>query len=210
CRRPKSDGYDAARWAQMAVSAVIRTGQRFGRGRIINHLRGDAKDQMDRDLSHLSTFGVGEALAQAGWRAVIDQLLFDGLLGEDDRNNRPILYAPDKDACRALFSGDISVSLRDDPTQIRKTRSRKSASAVDMSDLSARDQALFEALRAWRRDLAQEKGVPPYVIFHDKTLRAIALERPADRDALRAIAGVGEKKAERYAEDVARIIRDAN
>ena len=208
CRRPRDEGYDATRFAQMAVSAVLRTGQRFGRGRIVNHLRGEAKDQMDQDLANLSTFGVGEALGPAGWRAVIDQLLFDGLLAEDDRDNRPVLYAPDKETTRSLFSGDISVSLREDPTRARKREKRKSAAADIAADLSERDLALFDALREWRRDLAKDSGVPPYVIFHDKTLRAIAEARPSSKSSLVALPGVGAKKAERYADDVARVIRE--
>ena len=140
----------------MAVSAVLRTGQRFGRGRIVNHLRGEAKDQMDKDLSNLSTYGVGEALGPAGWRAVIDQLLFDGLLGEDDRDNRPVLYAPEKDTTRSLFQGDITVSLREDPSKVRKRERAKTASADLAAELSENDRALFEALREWRRESARE------------------------------------------------------
>ena len=209
CRREKHEGFDATRFAQMAVSAVLRTGQRFGRGRIVNHLRGDAKDQLEQDLSRLSTFGIGEALGPAGWRAVIDQLLFDGLLGEDDRNNRPVLYAPDKDTTRSLFQGDITVSLREDPSKARKREKRKSTRADLSADLSERDRALFEALRDWRRETARDNGVPPYVIFHDKTLRAIAIERPADQATLTAMPGVGAKKADRYAEAVAAVIAQA-
>ena len=78
-----------------------------------------------------------------------------------------------------------------------------------MHDLSERDQALFDALRTWRLETAKAKGVPPYVIFHDRTLAAIASERPSSPDTLRAISGVGEKKAGRYAEDIARIIAEA-
>ena len=206
CRRPRDDGYDATRFAQMAVSAVLRTGQRFGRGRIVNHLRGEAKDQMDKDLSNLSTYGVGEALGPAGWRAVIDQLLFDGLLGEDDRDNRPVLYAPEKDTPRSLFQGDITVSLREDPSKVRKRERAKTASADLAAELSENDRALFEALREWRRESARETGVPPYVIFHDKTLLAIASARPHGEEALTAIPGVGAKKAARYAEAVAEVI----
>ncbi len=209
CRRPRDAGFDATRFAQMAVSAVMRTGQRFGRGRVVNHLRGDAKDQIDEDLSKLSTFGIGETLGPAGWRAVIDQLLFDGLLGEDDRDNRPCLYAPDKDTTRSLFNGDITVSLREDPTKARKREKRTSSAANLAAELSEADRVLFDELRDWRRELAKSSGVPPYVIFHDKTLLAIAVGKPANKAELTALSGVGAKKAERYASDVARVISES-
>ena len=206
CRREKHDGYDATRFAQMAVSAVLRTGQRFGRGRIVNHLRGETKDKVDEDLSHLSTFGIGNALGPVGWRAVIDQLLFDGLLGEDDRDNRPCLYAPDKETTRCLFQGDISVSLKEDPQKIRKRERRKKTTSQLADQLGVEDRILFEALREWRRDTAKENGVPPYVIFHDKTLLSIAVERPSSVSELKDIAGVGATKASRYADAVAEVI----
>ncbi|MEL6259033.1 MAG: RecQ family ATP-dependent DNA helicase, partial [Pseudomonadota bacterium] len=93
--------HDVTRWAQMAVSAVLRCGQRIGRGRVIQHLRGEAKDQLDEDLSKLSTFGVGEGLSKQGWNAVIDELLFNGLLGEGGDALRPIIIAPDPPAAKA-------------------------------------------------------------------------------------------------------------
>lgn len=211
CLAPKQDGYDATRWAQMLVSAVVRTGQRFGKGRLINHLRGDAKDQMDQDLSALSTFGVGEALGPTGWRTVIDQLLFDGLLGEEDRDNRPRLYAPDKDNTLALFKGDITVSMRDDPTKAKKRTEKKRTQRKSMAaDLSEADQILFDALKNWRREHAKELGIPPYVIFHDRTLISIAMERPHNKDSLKALPGVGEKRADKYASEISAVIEAAS
>lgn len=209
CRRPRSEGFDATRWAQMAVSAVLRTGQKFGRGRVIAHLRGEAKDDIDRGYESVSTFGVGAELGPSGWRAVLDQLLFDGLLAEDDRDNRPCLYAPDKNNTRSLFSGDITVSMREDPSKVRKRERRKTTSADVSEHMSSADRQAFEALREWRRELAKDSGVPPYVIFHDKTLAAIAQARPSSADELRTLPGVGAKKADRYASDVAKIVQDA-
>jgi len=81
--------------------------------------------------------------------------------------------------------------------------------AQALADMSERDQILFDMLRSWRTETAKTRGVPPYVIFHDRTLAEIARERPADADELRLISGVGEKKAQRYAEDVSRIVGEA-
>ena len=211
CTSEPGQMHDATRWAQMAVSAVIRCGQKVGRGRLILHLMGTTKDGFDETLSTQSTFGVGKDLAKPGWDRVFDALLFDGLLAEGGDTMRPCIIVPDGEAARALFKGDRTLMLREDVTATRKkpSKSRSVASAAALADLSGRDQDLFDALRLWRTDTAKARGVPPYVIFHDRTLAEIARERPATPDALRQISGVGEKKAQRYAEDVARIIAEA-
>ena len=209
CQNPHSQGYDGIIWAQMAVSAVLRMGQRFGRGRVISHLRGDAKDQVDEDLSKLTTFGVGSELGPVGWRSVIDQLLFDGYLAEDDNDNRPTLYVPDKEMTRYLFNGDVSISMREDPTKIRRREKTRTPRANIQDGLSREEMDLFEDLRDWRRELAADTGVPPYVIFNDKTLRGIAEAKPLSKFDLLQVAGVGQKKAERYVDDVARIVEEA-
>ncbi len=190
CLRPADDQFDATRFAQMALSAVLRTGERVGRSRIVQHLIGETKDGLDEELSRQSTFGVGKDLNPNGWRAVIDQLLFDGLLGEDDADNRPTLYVADRDAAKSVFAGDITVALREDPNVVKPRKKARKGAAAAVSDLAPEDVGLFEKLRAWRFDKAKELGVPPYVIFHDKTLREIATVRPASVTVLKAVSGV--------------------
>jgi ATP-dependent DNA helicase RecQ len=210
CLRPAADGYDATRFAQMALSAVIRTGQRVGRGRIVQHLIGETKDDFDMELSKLSTFGVGKELSKNGWRTVIDQLLFDGILGEDDANMRPTLHVADKEATKSVFAGDITMSLKEDPTTVKPRKgTKKAARSAAADELSGRDRELFEALRAWRSAKAKELGVPPYVIFHDKTLREIAMARPASVDTLKGVSGVGETKAARFGEAIIGVVEAA-
>jgi len=210
CTREAGDGFDVTELAQKAVSAVIRCGQRIGRGRLIIHLRGEAKDGFDEDLSTLSTYGIGSDLSKPGWNAVFDELLFSGLLGEGGDVRRPVIIVPDAEIAKSLFRGDTAVTLREDPAARKKrsARSKGPARAV-IGDLSLRDRELFDILKGWRLEIAKAKGVPPYVIFHDKTLAAIAAARPAGPDELLGISGVGEKKAQRYAEDVARIVAEA-
>ncbi|MEL6857671.1 MAG: DNA helicase RecQ [Pseudomonadota bacterium] len=209
CVADASDHYDATRWAQMALSAVLRCGQKIGRGRLIIHLLGQAKDGFDEDLSRQSTYGVGTDLQKAGWNAVFDELLFSGLLAEGGEVTRPFIFVPDHEAAKAVFKGTRNILLRADPTVRRaKSKGRKSSSAA-FADLSARDRELFDLLRNWRVEIAKAKGVPPYVIFHDKTLATIATARPADIVELLQISGVGEKKAGRYGEDIARIVQEA-
>ncbi|MEM9939490.1 MAG: DNA helicase RecQ [Pseudomonadota bacterium] len=209
CQSGAHETHDVSRWAQMAVSAVLRCGQRIGRGRLLIHLMGQAKDGFDQDLSQHSTYGIGTDLPKAGWNAVFDQLLFTGLLTEGGEVTRPYITAPDHNAVKALFRGDLKVYLRVDPTVKRTSRKRSNVASVAFAELSERDRLLFDVLRSWRVELAKSKGVPPYVIFHDKTLAEIASERPSDLSQLRQITGVGEKKVERYGEDIARIVKEA-
>jgi len=209
CLAEDGDLYDATRWSQMAVSAVLRCGQKIGRGRLIIHLMGQAKDGFDEDLSQHSTYGIGAEMPKSGWNAVFDELLFSGLLAEGGEVTRPFIMVPDHQVVKALFKGDREVLLRSDPT-VRRTRSRgNKVTTAAFSDLSARDRELFDLLRNWRVELAKTKGVPPYVIFNDKTLATIATERPTDMVELLQISGVGEKKAGRYGDDIARIVREA-
>lgn len=209
CQSDATDHFNATRWAQMALSAVLRCGQKIGRGRLIIHLLGQAKDGFDEDLSRQSTYGVGGDLPKSGWNAVFDELLFTGLLAEGGEVTRPFIFVPDHDVAKAVFKGDRDVLLKADPT-VRRTKSKGSkSSSAAFADLSSRDRELFDLLRNWRVEMAKTKGVPPYVIFHDKTLATIATERPADMVELLQISGVGEKKAGRYGDDIARIVKQA-
>ena len=208
CRDGAGAGHDASEWARMATAAVKRTGERIGRGRLITHLRGEAKDALDEDLSKLSTYGIGEGLSPAGWRAILDELTFTGLLAETGEPMRPVLGLGDGDAVLALWRGERTVRLRSDPER-RRPRRTKRAAAEALADLSERDRSLFESLRAWRLEAAKARGVPPYVVFHDRTLAAIAQARPGGLADLTAISGVGEKKAERFGDGVLEIVSAA-
>jgi ATP-dependent DNA helicase RecQ len=191
----------------MAVSAVLRCGQKIGRGRLIQHLIGDARDAFDEDLAKQSTYGVGKDLSKAGWNRMFDALLFNDLLAEGGDMMRPIMIVPDDEVARALFRGERRLSLREDPaTAPKRSGGKGKRTAPSVADLSEGDQKLFDALRQWRTDLAKSRGVPPYVIFHDKVLAEIARVRPTDRENLLQISGVGEKKAESYSEEIERIL----
>ena len=211
CLAEPSQHHDVTRYAQMAVSAVLRCGQKIGRTRILIHLMGQAKDDFDQDLSRHSTYGIGTDLPKTGWAMVFDELLFKGLLAEGGEPTRPFLYVPDHDAAKRLFNGDQTLSLRTDP-HARRSRSKRSSTAtkIAFADLSERDRDLFEALRSWRAETARKIAKPPYVIFHDRTLATIAQDRPRDAHELRLISGVGEKKAKRYGEAVIQMILQAN
>jgi ATP-dependent DNA helicase RecQ len=199
---------DATEQAQKALSAAHRLGGRYGRGRLIDHLLGKTKDVSDQEAA-LSTWGIGPELSQAQWRDLTDQLLFEGLLRENPNDGRPLVGVGDAEAVRAVFRGERRIAMRkqvegeDDTARPGRTRKRKGEAAAA---LPAADQPLFEALRAWRSGEAKAQHVPPYVIFHDRTLTEIAALRPGSRAALGRINGVGEGKLARYGEAVLGVV----
>lgn len=198
---------DATRPAQMALSAVHRMGGRFGRGRLVDHLLGKTKDPSGFEAG-LTTFGIGQELGAVAWRDLIDQLLFDGLLREDPNDGRPLIGLGDADGVKAVYRGERQVALRkaQEPEPLaRAPRARRKTREAPLA-LGPHDQPLFEALRLWRRDEAARQHLPPYVIFHDRTLAEIAARRPGDLASLGAISGVGEGKLERYGQAVLAVI----
>ncbi|RTL62744.1 MAG: DNA helicase RecQ [Hyphomicrobiales bacterium] len=202
------DGIDATQAAQKVLSAVHRLGGRFGRGRVIDHLLGKSKDASAFETS-LSTYGIGAEMSAVAWRALVDQLLFEGYLREDPNDGRPLLALGESDLVKAVYRSERRVSIRKAPeagSDDKPGRGRKKH-AGDRLGIRASDAPLFEALRAWRRDRAAEQHVPPYVIFHDATLSAIARERPRSPDALAKVSGVGQSKLKRYGAAVLEIIR---
>ncbi len=202
CRAPPA-AIDATQAAQKALSAVHRLGGRFGRGRIVDHLLGKTKEPSDFE-SGLSTFGVGREYSPAGWRDLIDQLLFEGLLREDPNDGRPLLAMGDANAVRAVYRGERPVKVRREPealdvtTRSGRPRKRSGGAGAAALEVTGDDMALFDALRAWRREEAQRQAVPPYVIFHDRTLAEVASSRPRSPAALARIGGVGQGKLDRY------------
>ncbi|WP_245863784.1 DNA helicase RecQ [Caulobacter mirabilis] len=204
---------DATVSAQKALAAVHRLGGRFGRGRLVDHLLGKTKDAGPQETG-LSTWGIGAEYSAAGWRDLIDQLLFEGLLREDPNDGRPLIGLGDADGVKGVYRGERQVSVRQPPEATgdagRGGGRQRRRGREPMEPLIGDDQVLFEALRGWRRDEAHEQHVPPYVIFHDATLAAIAKARPQSRPELAAISGVGEGKLERYGRAVLDVIQNAD
>jgi ATP-dependent DNA helicase RecQ len=204
------EGVDATEAAQKALSAVHRLAGRVGRGRIVDHLLGKTKEVSDAEAG-LSTFGVGREFSPAGWRELIDRLLFEGLLAEDPNDGRPLIGLGDAGAVRAVYRGERKVTMRralealDLTTRSGRPRKRRGGVPLEMAE---RDLPLFEALRAWRRSVAAAQAVPPYVIFADRTLAEIARERPGNRAALGEVNGVGEAKLAHYGAAVLNIVSE--
>jgi ATP-dependent DNA helicase RecQ len=184
--------WDGTEAAQKALSCVYRTGQRFGAGHVIDILRGNATERVQR-LGHdrLTTWNIGSDLSDRQWRAVFRQLVALGYLEADGEAFGALKLT---DTARGILKGETAVSFREEVERPRKRdRRRKTASSV-----GARSEPLLQALRDWRLATAREHGVPAYVVFHDATLEAIASTHPQTLDDLGGISGIGAKKLERY------------
>jgi ATP-dependent DNA helicase RecQ len=191
----------AATWegteaAQKVLSAVYRTGQRFGQAHVIDVLLGDHTDKVDRFRhDELPTFGVGADLDRRAWQSVIRQLVAAGHLVVDIDGYGGLRLGDD---ARAVLRGERRLLFRHEPRPAASRRAGRSAVADQIE--SEEDRELFEALRAKRLELARAQGVPPYVVFSDRSLKEMAVAKPADRPALAAVHGVGEVKLDRYAD----------
>ena len=204
CLEPP-ESWDATEAAQQALSCVYRTGQRFGVAYVIDVLRGKDDDRIRRfGHDRLSTFAVGTDLDARQWRSVIRQLVARGLLSVDVEKYGSLQLTA---TAPAVLRGEATVELRRDALPARKTRPARETRDRVQSVLGAGSQALFDALRAHRRVLAEGQGVPPYVIFHDASLVEMAERRPRSLDEFAAIPGVGATKLGRYGETFIEIIR---
>ena len=200
--------WDATEDARKLLSCVYRTGQRFGAAYVVDVLRGRAGDRVRRfGHDRLPTFGVGADRDAAEWRSIVRQLVARGLLQVDVDGYGGLRLTGE---ARPALRGEIDITLRRDAPAPRARRDRRETGAtVDRrrSVSGPADQALFDALRARRRELAADQGVPPYVIFHDASLVAMAERRPRSLEEFAAIPGVGATKLERYGETFLEVIR---
>jgi len=191
---------DATEISQKALSCVYRSGQRFGVNYVIDVLTGK-DDERIRQFGHdkLSTFGIGAELNGVEWRGVFRQLIALGYLEVDVEGYGALRLA---EKARPLLRGETRLQLR---RQVR-TRQTKQKQSAQISTLRSVDRALFDALRDHRMQLAREAGVPPYVIFHDRTLEEMARVRPLNDAQMRHITGVGESKLSKFGKSFIEII----
>ena len=203
CLEPP-ESWDATEAARQALSCVYRTGQRFGVAYVVDVLRGK-EDERIRRFRHdrLSTFGIGADLDAGQWRSVFRQLVARGLLSVDVEKYGSLQLTP---AARPVLRGEATVELRRDALPAGKPPRGREARERVQSVLGAGGQALFDALRAHRRALAEQQGVPPYVIFHDASLFEMAARRPRSLAEFASITGVGATKLERYGETFVEIV----
>ena len=189
CLEPECDKRDITTEAQMFLSAVYRTGQRFGKSYLVDVLRGSREQKiLANNHDALSVYGVGEALNKKQWLVVIDRML--ELDAVDVNEHQGLLLTP---AGLAILKGEKAVLIRADRLDVRAKTVKKSA-----PETFEYDTELFEILRALRFEIAQEQGVPPYVVFGDKTLKEMAAKRPQSKEEMLEVSGVGEVKFDRY------------
>ncbi|MDX9740613.1 MAG: DNA helicase RecQ [Gammaproteobacteria bacterium] len=183
--------WDASEAARKALSCIWRTGQRFGAMHLIDVLRGKDTERV-RQWGHerLTVFGLGADLDEHTWRGVFRQLAALGCIRTDHEAWGALQLT---ETSRPILKGERSLHLRRNRPGATPAVSRRAPAEVSVAD-----QALFERLKAWRSEQARQQGVPAYVIFHDRTLAAIAARRPESLDELADVDGVGVRKLERY------------
>ena len=198
------DTWDATEAAQMAMSCAYRTGQRFGVAYLIDVLRGRDTERI-RGFRHdrLPTYGVGTDYDVRQWRSVFRQLVAGGLLSVDVERYGSIRLTA---ASWPVLRGETRVQMRRDLHAPASRRTRKAPDPAPPPDPATWDESLWEALRKRRTELASAQKVPPYVIFHDSTLREMVARRPRTHDDFSQLTGVGDTKLKRYGDDFLAVI----
>lgn len=190
--------FDATEPVRKALSAMLRTGEYFGTGHLVDILTGNATEKVRaRGHDQLPTFGVGRELPKAGWQAVFRQMMGRDLVRPDPERHGALRMT---EAARPLLRGETTITLRADSVERSATRAEPRALVSD------EDAPMLSALKAKRRALAEAAGVPPYVIFNDKSLIEMAETRPQSLDDFARITGVGATKLERYGQQFLAVI----
>jgi ATP-dependent DNA helicase RecQ len=208
---------DVTEVARKALSAVYRTGQRFGAAHVVDVLLGGDTARI-RELGHqqLSVYGIGKELDRGQWRSLFRQLTSQGYLVSDEASHGGLRLG-EADRVKPLLRGETGLALRLAPPA--KERRRGGAAGGSGSGSGGAtgpgalpenvDASLLAALKAWRLQQARDQAVPPYVVFHDRTLLEIAARLPADLEALSQVSGVGAAKLERYGQAVLQVLQSA-
>ncbi|MFM9912067.1 MAG: DNA helicase RecQ [Methylophilaceae bacterium] len=200
------DTWNATQAAQMALSCVYRTGQRFGVVHLIDVLLGKSNAKIQQ-FNHqtLSTYGIGKELSQSQWSSVYRQLVAGGFLESDIAAYGGLKLT---EAAKPVLKGEQEVWLRRDAEPVSKVSKAERASRTKEGYEEVRDDPLWQALKDKRMELAKEQGVPPYVIFHDSTLLEMFNQKPQTLDEMGRISGVGQAKLTRYGEEFLRVLED--
>lgn len=195
--------WDATEAAQKVLSCVYRTGQRFGVVHVMDVLQGKENEKvLQHGHQKLSTFGIGSNIHEAQWRSVIRQLVVRGFLRVDLEGYSALQLT---DLCRPVLKGEQLLHLRKEEVKAPSTK-KAAAKSYRKTQISPEDQELWDELRECRKYLAEEHNVPPYLIFHDATLKEMLDIMPMSRSELLTITGVGERKMEKYGADFVEII----
>ncbi|MEG3640240.1 DNA helicase RecQ [Magnetococcus sp. PR-3] len=193
--------WDGKEAAQMALSCVFRTGQDFAMSYLSQILVGDDDERIERNGHHrISTFGIGKKHSKKEWMDIYKQLIFKGYLRVEGEY-RTLKLAQ---SCRPVLRGELDIRFRAKTRKPKKVFKRRYETAFT----SHGDQQLWDALVAWRKEIACSQGVPPYIIFGNATLEAIVENRPRTSSQLHEMPGIGTHKMELYAGDVMTILAE--
>ncbi|MDV7143632.1 DNA helicase RecQ [Tropicimonas sp. TH_r6] len=201
CERPP-ETFDGTTAVRKALSAMLRTGEYFGTGHLIEVLLGNETDKVRaRNHDSLPTFGVGKEYGRKEWQAIFRQMMGHDLVRPDPERHGALRMT---EPARPILRGEASITLRKDT--IAKAKDRPRVRAL----VSEEDAPLLSALKAKRRALAEAAGVPAYVVFPDRTLIEMAQQRPATLDDMARINGIGATKLERYGATFLEVITGAS
>src|SRR5215469_16033632 len=190
--------------AQKAMSAILRTGERFGTEHLVSILIGETTEQTAKfNHERLPTFGVGRDKSRNEWRSIFRQLYATGILSLDITGFGRWSVT---DRGRDVLRGKATIPLREEVVTVGKKAARKAAAAVALGD-SEDDRELFRALRVRRSALAKAQAVPAYVVLPDKSLIDMVRRRPASRAEMVEVHGIGEAKLAQYGADFLEVIR---
>ncbi|ASD23324.1 DNA helicase RecQ [Cryobacterium sp. LW097] len=203
------EAWDGTVPAQKLLSTIVRLlrerNQRFGAGQLIDILRGKTTPRTTQhNHDQLATWGIGADLTDQQWRGVVRQLLAQGFIATSGEYGTLILT----EAAAEVLAGNRPVQLRSEPDKpVKRTPAARAATAkAGLAELSTEQEALFQALRAWRSTTSRQQGVPAYVVFGDATLVAVAAAKPRTLADLDGITGVGAKKLESYGEALLEVV----
>jgi len=205
--------WDGTLVAQKALSCVYRTGQMFGTAYLIDVLLGKDSERI-RHFGHntVSTFGIGKELTEIEWKSVFRQLVAAGMLKVDIGGRGGFKLSP---TCRPVLRGEKKFELRKDPVPVKnKTRLTVEKGRIVIGKEKGRalpeiyQNELWEELRLLRLEIARSQSVPPYVIFHDKTMKELVAVLPDSLEEMKNISGIGQRKIEMYGKQFLKVIRE--
>ncbi len=196
--------WDATEPARQALSAIYRSGQRYGVGHLVDILLGRDNEKIRAaGHQHLAVFGVGKGFSEIEWRTLFRQLVARGLADVDLEGFGGLRL---DESCRPLLRGEVSLQLRREP---KPAQAAKTSSSAASQLVRGHEREMWEALRSLRRKLAEEHSVPPYVIFPDATLLEMLRSQPSSLSDMAEVSGVGARKLERYGQALLEVLNGA-
>ena len=195
--------FDATIAVQKLLSCVYRVGQRYSAGHVVDVLLGRLNQSVQAaGHERLSTFGIGRELNQRAWRSVIRQLVARKVLLVDIVRGQSLVLT---DQCRELLKGQQTIALR----PLADSLPKRQTATAERWLRTEREERLWQKLRRWRKQVADEHNVPAYAVFSDRTLRQLVEEKPLSRHLLARIYGVGELKLARYGDDLLALLLES-